>query len=74
MAAGISLVSRWYLGGISVADRCEPCISLHVEALAKAGATRDEIADVLGMCIQMGDGPSMMYAVKALGCIDELAA
>ena len=60
--------------GISIADRCEPCISLHVEALAKAGATRDEIADVLGMCIQMGGGPSMMYAAKALDCFDELTA
>lgn len=60
--------------GISIADRCEPCISLHVEALAKAGATRDEIADVLGMCIQMGGGPSMMYAAKALECFDELTA
>ncbi|MBO9448972.1 carboxymuconolactone decarboxylase family protein [Tropicibacter sp. R16_0] len=58
--------------GISIADRCEPCISLHVEALAKAGATREEIADVLGMCIQMGGGPSMMYAAKALECFDEL--
>ncbi|GAB5437370.1 carboxymuconolactone decarboxylase family protein [Falsiruegeria mediterranea] len=60
--------------GISIADRCEPCISLHVEALAKAGATREEIADVLGMCIQMGGGPSMMYAAKALECFDELTA
>ncbi|WP_164658498.1 carboxymuconolactone decarboxylase family protein [Tropicibacter sp. Alg240-R139] len=58
--------------GISVADRCEPCISLHVEALAKAGATREEVADVLSMCIQMGGGPSMMYAAKALECYDEL--
>ncbi len=41
--------------GISVADRCEPCISLHCEALVKAGATRDEVADVLAMCIQMGE-------------------
>jgi AhpD family alkylhydroperoxidase len=59
--------------GISVAVRCEPCISLHVEALIKAGATRDEVADVLGMCIQMGGGPAMMYAAKALECFDELA-
>ncbi|KUJ76200.1 alkylhydroperoxidase [Ruegeria marisrubri] len=59
--------------GISVADRCEPCISLHVEALVKAGATREEVADVLAMSIQMGGGPSMMYAAKALECYDELA-
>ena len=60
--------------GISVTDRCEPCISLHIEALIKIGASREEVADVLGMCIQMGGGPSLMYAAKALECYDELAA
>lgn len=60
--------------GISVADRCEPCIGLHIEALIKAGASRDEVADVLAMCIQMGGGPAMMYAAKALECFDELSA
>ncbi len=60
--------------GIAVADRCEPCISLHIEALVRAQASRDEIADVLGMTIQMGGGPSMMYAAKALDCFDELTA
>lgn len=58
--------------GISVAVRCEPCISLHVESLVKAGATREELSDVLAMTIQMGGGPSMMYAAKALECYDEL--
>ena len=57
---------------ISVADRCEPCISLHTEALIKAGASRAEISDVLAMTIQMGGGPSLMYAAKALACYDEL--
>ncbi len=60
--------------GMSIAVRCEPCIALHSEALAKAGATRDEISDVLAMAIQMGGGPSMMYAAKALDCFDELSA
>jgi AhpD family alkylhydroperoxidase len=60
--------------GIAVSDRCEPCISLHVEALVKAGATREEVSDVLSMCIQMGGGPAMMYSAKALECFDELTA
>ncbi len=60
--------------GISVAERCEPCIALHVEALVKAGATREEVAGVLAMCIQMGGGPAMMYAARALECYDELTA
>jgi AhpD family alkylhydroperoxidase len=60
--------------GIAVAVRCEPCIAFHVEALMKAGATREELADVLGMCVQMGGGPAVMYAAKALDCWDQLAA
>ncbi|WP_037308690.1 carboxymuconolactone decarboxylase family protein [Ruegeria halocynthiae] len=60
--------------GMSIAVRCEPCITLHTEALIKAGATRDEVSDVLAMAIQMGGGPSMMYAAKALECFDELSA
>ncbi len=60
--------------GISVAVRCDPCIAFHVEALMKAGATREELADVLAMCIQMGGGPAVMYAGKALDCWDQLAA
>ena len=58
---------------ISVADRCEPCIGFHVEALIKAGASRDEVADVLSVCIQMGGGPSLMYAAKALDAFDRLS-
>ena len=57
--------------GIAVADRCESCITLHIATLIKVDATREKIADVLGMCIQMSGGPSMMYAAKALECFDE---
>ncbi|WP_170337467.1 carboxymuconolactone decarboxylase family protein [Ruegeria arenilitoris] len=60
--------------GMSIAVRCETCISLHTETLVKAGASREEFSDVLAMAIQMGGGPSMMYAAKALECFDELSA
>jgi AhpD family alkylhydroperoxidase len=60
--------------GIAVAVRCEPCIAFHIEALMKAGASREELADVLGMCVQMGGGPAVMYASKALECWDQLSA
>ncbi|NEX45879.1 carboxymuconolactone decarboxylase family protein [Pseudotabrizicola algicola] len=59
---------------IAITQRCEPCITFHVEALMKAGASRDELGGVLEMCIQMGGGPALMYAAHALACWDELAA
>ena len=58
--------------GIAVVKQCDACIALHVETLIKSGASRDEVSDVLAMSIQMGGGPAMMYAAKALECFDEL--
>ncbi|MFT3690019.1 carboxymuconolactone decarboxylase family protein [Paenirhodobacter sp.] len=60
--------------GMAIVLRCEPCITFHAEALMKAGGTRAELGDVLGMAMQMSGGPGMMYAAHALACWDELAA
>lgn len=59
---------------ISISERCEPCIGFHVEALIRAGGTREELADVLGMSIQMGGGPALMYAAKTLDAWDQMVA
>lgn len=60
--------------GIAVSTRCEPCVGFHVEALIEAEATREEVADVLAVCVQMGGGPSLMYAAKALDAWDQFNA
>lgn len=57
---------------ISISERCEPCIGFHIEALIRAGGTREELGDVLSMNIQMGGGPSLMYAAKALEAWDQM--
>lgn len=58
--------------GIAVAQHCLPCLTYHVDALMKAGGTREELADTLSVAIQMGGGPALMYAGHALACWDEL--
>lgn len=60
--------------GIAVAQHCEPCINFHVDALMRAGGSREELGDALAMAIQMAGGPALMLAAKALACWDELAA
>lgn len=71
----LSVKEKEYVAlGMAVVQRCTPCINFHVEALMKAGATREELGDVLAMAIQMGGGPALMYAGEALACWDELAA
>lgn len=57
--------------GISVAIRCEPCITFHAEAAVAQGATREEISETMGMAIYMGAGPAVMYAAKGLEAFDQ---
>jgi len=58
---------------ISVAVRCDPCITYHVEGARKKGASRDEIAEAMGLAVYMGAGPSAMYAAQALEAYDQYA-
>ncbi|HQS47762.1 carboxymuconolactone decarboxylase family protein [Reyranella sp.] len=58
---------------ISVATRCQPCIAYHAEGAAKAGATREQISETLGMAIYMGAGPSVMYAAKAFEAFEQVS-
>ena len=58
---------------IAVAVRCGPCIAYHAQGAVKAGASRAEVAETLGMATYMGAGPSVMYAAEALDAFDQLA-
>ena len=58
---------------ISVAMRCDPCITYHVDGARRFGATREEIAETLGLAVYMGAGPSAMYAAQALEAYDQYA-
>lgn len=59
---------------LSVAARCDPCIGFHTQALAKLGATRQEVDETVGVCTYMGGGPSLMYAASAVAAFDEAVA
>ena len=56
---------------ISVATRCDGCIAYHTHDALKAGATREEVIDALGVAILMGGGPATIYATHALKALDE---
>lgn len=59
---------------ISVATKCDGCIAYHARNSARAGATRQEVAEALGVSIQMGGGPGITIAADALRAYDEFAA
>lgn len=56
---------------ISVAIRCDACITFHAKAAVKAGASDAEVAEAMGLAIYMGAGPSVMYAAQALEAVQQ---
>ena len=59
---------------LGIASHCDGCIGFHTQALAKLGATQEEVVEALGMAIYMGGGPSLMYAAQALKAFEEALA
>ena len=51
---------------IGVTSRCDGCIAYHARNSVRAGATRQEVAEALGVTIQMGGGPGITVAADAL--------
>jgi AhpD family alkylhydroperoxidase len=51
---------------ISVVVGCEDCIFYHVDAAKRLGAGEAALSEVLAVADEMGGGPAIMYAGKAL--------
>jgi len=61
---------------IAIATHCDDCIAYHVHDALRAGATRQEILETIGVAVLMGGGPASMYgcsAYEALGQFEALS-
>ncbi len=56
---------------ISVKVQCDGCIASHARGAARAGATREEAAEAIGVAILMGGGPSTVYGPRAFAAFTE---
>ena len=59
---------------LAVGARCQGCIAFHTHAALKAGASRPEVLESLGVALLMGGVPSVMYACEALEALDQFQA
>ena len=46
------------------------CISVHTAAAKKVGATKDEIAEALGVGISVNAGAAIVYSTRTLDAFD----
>ena len=58
---------------IGITQHCSGCVGFHVKALRKLGCTREELEEMLAVCVYMGGGPALMYAAEALKAWDDFA-
>ena len=54
----------------AVSLRCDGCIAVHTDAARKLGATKDEIAEALGVAISVNAGAALVYSTRTLDAFD----
>ena len=55
---------------VAVTTRCDGCISFHSAAALEQGASREEIAEALGVAVAMNTGAAMVYSARVMDAID----
>jgi AhpD family alkylhydroperoxidase len=56
---------------ISVTRECDGCIVAHARGALRAGVTRQQLAEALGVAIAMNGGPGTVWGPRALRIYDE---
>jgi len=58
---------------VAVTVRCDGCIAVHADAAIKAGATREEIAEALGVAVAVSAGAPLVSSPRAVEAIETLS-
>lgn len=56
---------------VAVTARCDGCIAVHTESAIKHGATREEIAEALGVAIAVNAGAALVYTTRVMDAFAE---
>jgi AhpD family alkylhydroperoxidase len=51
---------------VAVTARCDGCIIVHTKAALQHGATREEIAESLGVAVAVNAGAALIYSTRVL--------
>jgi AhpD family alkylhydroperoxidase len=51
---------------VAVTRQCDGCIVVHTDAALKHGATRDEIAEALGVAVAVNAGAALIFSTRVM--------
>lgn len=54
---------------VAVTTRCDGCIVFHSEAALKAGASKEEISEALGVAMAMNAGAAFVYSLRVMDAV-----
>jgi len=57
---------------VAVTTRCDGCIAIHAAEAVKLGVSDEEIAEALGVAINLNAGAAMVYSTHVLDAMDAL--
>lgn len=60
--------------GHAIIQQCTYCIAFHVKNALDAGASREEIMQVVSVSVTMGGGPALMYSTEVVRALDDFGA
>jgi AhpD family alkylhydroperoxidase len=55
---------------VAITTHCDGCITIHTDNALKAGASREEIAEALGVAMAMNAGATLIYSLRTLDAVD----
>jgi AhpD family alkylhydroperoxidase len=59
---------------VAVTTHCDGCIVVHTDAALKAGATKEEISEALGVAVGMNAGAALVYSARVLDAVEAKSA
>jgi AhpD family alkylhydroperoxidase len=59
---------------VAVTARCDGCITVHTEAALRHGATREEIAEALGVAVAVNAGAALVYSTRVMDAVEQSPA
>jgi AhpD family alkylhydroperoxidase len=59
---------------VAVTRQCDGCIAVHTGAAVKHGATREEVAEALGVAVAANAGAALVYSARVMDAYSAKAA
>lgn len=57
---------------IAIVTHCDDCVTFHTHAVLKAGATQEEILEMLGITVLMSEGSALTDATQVMEAVEAL--